>query len=50
MKFPHDAPQRKVLEALGFQVVRTGNHIALIKVVVKKIYEPPVYPYRNTCL
>jgi len=34
MKFPHDAPQRKVLktlEALGFQVVRTGNHIALIR-------------------
>lgn len=34
MKFPHDAPQRKVLktlEALGFVVVRTGNHIALIR-------------------
>lgn len=34
MKFPHDAPQRKVLktlEALGFQIVRTGNHIALIR-------------------
>lgn len=33
MKFPHDVPQRKVLktlEALGFQVVRTGNHIALV--------------------
>jgi len=28
MKFPHDAPQRRVLktpEALGFHVVRTGN-------------------------
>ncbi|BBL68258.1 hypothetical protein [Methanoculleus chikugoensis] len=39
MKFPHDAPQRKVLktlEALGFQVVRTGNHIALIKVAIKR--------------
>lgn len=34
MKFPHDVPQRKVLktlETLGFQVVRTGNHIALIR-------------------
>ncbi|MDD4252310.1 type II toxin-antitoxin system HicA family toxin [Methanoculleus horonobensis] len=34
MKFPHDAPQRKVLktlEALGFQIVRTGNPIALIR-------------------
>ena len=34
MRFPHDAPQRKVLktlEALGFQVVRMGNHIALIR-------------------
>lgn len=34
MKFPHDAPQKKVLktfEALGFQVVRTGAHIALAR-------------------
>lgn len=34
MKFPHDAPQRKVLKTLevrGFQVVRTGNHIALVR-------------------
>ncbi|NTU61889.1 MAG: type II toxin-antitoxin system HicA family toxin [Chloroflexi bacterium] len=31
-KFPVDAPQVKVvkaLEALGFRLVRTGNHIAL---------------------
>ena len=31
-KFPVDAPQAKVLkalEALGFRLVRTGNHIAM---------------------
>jgi len=31
-KFPVDAPQVKVvkaLKALGFRLVRTGNHIAL---------------------
>jgi predicted RNA binding protein YcfA (HicA-like mRNA interferase family) len=34
MKFPHDAPQRKVLktlEVLGFEVVRTGNQISLVR-------------------
>lgn len=34
MRFPHDAPQRKVLktfEALGFHVIRTGTHIALAR-------------------
>jgi len=34
MKFPHDAPQRKVLktlEAFGFVVIRTGNHISLVR-------------------
>ena len=34
MKFPHDVPQRKVLKAPGalrFEVVRTGNHIALVR-------------------
>ena len=34
MKFPHDAPQRRVLktlEALGFRVIRRGNHIALAR-------------------
>jgi len=32
MKFPVDAPQRRVLGAfalLGFRVVRSGNHIRL---------------------
>lgn len=34
MKFPKDAPQRKVLktlESLGFIVVRTGNHISMTR-------------------
>ncbi|MGM0665095.1 MAG: type II toxin-antitoxin system HicA family toxin [Thermodesulfobacteriota bacterium] len=33
-KFPVDAPIRKVikaLERLGFQVVRDGNHIAMVR-------------------
>ena len=35
MKFPRDAPRRRVLAALaklGFVVVREGNHIALQRV------------------
>jgi predicted RNA binding protein YcfA (HicA-like mRNA interferase family) len=34
MKWPVDAPLRKVLKALaalGFQVVREGNHVALVR-------------------
>jgi predicted RNA binding protein YcfA (HicA-like mRNA interferase family) len=34
MKFPTDAPQRKVIkafEALGFKIVRVGNHISMIR-------------------
>lgn len=33
-RFPRDAPLRRVikaLQALGFEVVRRGNHIALIR-------------------
>ncbi len=34
MKFPKDAPKTKViktLELLGFEIVRIGNHIAMIR-------------------
>jgi len=34
MKFPKDAPKQKVVktfEALGFKIVRMGNHISMVK-------------------
>jgi len=34
VKFPKDIPKRKaikILECLGFKIVREGNHIAMIK-------------------
>ena len=34
MRFPKDAPKHKVirtLEALGFRIVRIGNHISMIR-------------------
>jgi len=34
MKFPREAPKRKVLktlENLGFRIVRIGNHISMIR-------------------
>lgn len=34
MKFPKDVPRNKVIkifENLGFKIVRTGNHISMIK-------------------
>jgi predicted RNA binding protein YcfA (HicA-like mRNA interferase family) len=34
MKFPKDAPLRKVLktlEKLGFEIIRSGNHIAMVR-------------------
>jgi len=34
MKFPRDAPKRKVIktfEKLGFKIVRVGNHISMVR-------------------
>ncbi len=34
MKFPRDAPKRKiikVLETLGFKIARVGNHISMVR-------------------
>lgn len=34
MKFPRDAPKFKViktLESLGFKILRTGNHISMVR-------------------
>jgi len=34
MKFPRDAPRRKViktLESLGFRIVRMGEHISMVR-------------------
>ena len=34
MKFPREAPKRKVIKALqllGFSLVREGNHIAMVR-------------------
>ncbi len=34
MKFPRDAPKRKVIktfEILGFRIVRVGNHISMVR-------------------
>jgi len=34
MKFPRDAPKRKVikaLETLGFKIVRVGKHISMVR-------------------
>ena len=34
MKFPREAPKRKVirtLEKLGFKIVRVGNHISMVR-------------------
>ncbi|MDI6888118.1 MAG: type II toxin-antitoxin system HicA family toxin [Methanocellales archaeon] len=34
MKFPKDAPKRKVIktfEKLGFKIVRVGNHISMVR-------------------
>ncbi len=50
MKFPIDAPQRKVIrtfEALGFKIVRVGNHISMIRENVDGSQTPLTMPNHN---
>ncbi len=50
-KFPVDAPQAKVikaLEALGFRLVRTGNHIAMERQNPDGTHTPLTMPNHRT--
>lgn len=50
-KFPVDAPLRKVihaLENLGFQLVREGNHIAMVRENQDGIRTPLTMPNHST--
>ena len=47
MKFPEDAPIRKVVktfERLGFELVREGNHIAMVRQNVDGTRTPLTMP------
>jgi hypothetical protein len=51
MKFPHDVPKQRVIHtflALGFTVVRTGNHIALERVNPDGTKTPMTIPNHGT--
>ena len=50
MKFPREAPKRKVIKALqilGFKLVREGNHIAMIRENVDGTKTPLTMPNHN---
>ena len=51
MKFPHDVPKQRVIQtflALGFTVVRTGNHISLERVNPDGTKTPMTIPNHET--
>jgi predicted RNA binding protein YcfA (HicA-like mRNA interferase family) len=31
-RFPRDVPKRKVIKALGFEIIREGNHISMNRI------------------
>ncbi len=49
-KFPRDAPKRnviKALEALGFKVIREGNHISMSRINPDGTKTPLTLPNHN---
>jgi predicted RNA binding protein YcfA (HicA-like mRNA interferase family) len=49
-RFPRDAPKRKVikaLEALGFKVIREGNHISMSRINQDGSKTPLTLPNHN---
>jgi predicted RNA binding protein YcfA (HicA-like mRNA interferase family) len=49
-RFPRDAPKRKVikaLEALGFKVIREGNHISMSRINPDGSRTPLTLPNHN---
>jgi len=50
MKFPREAPKRKVIKALqllGFKMVREGNHIAMLRENPNGTNTPLTMPNHN---
>jgi predicted RNA binding protein YcfA (HicA-like mRNA interferase family) len=51
MKFPHDVPEQRVIQtflALGFTIIRTGNHISLERLNPDGTKTPMTIPNHET--